>query len=271
MGVRSTLVVSLLLVPLARPALAQSARRELVQARTEYNQGQYDQAIATASAISAAGSVDEAKLVAGRSYLERFRRTGDTIDLAAARNDFRTLNPARLDDHDRVQLLVGLGESLYLDDLYGPAADVFDVALEGVGPFGPDERNRLLDWWASALDAEAQRHEASHRTEYYGRIIARMRDEQRLNPRSSTAAYWTVAADRGTGDLQRAWSDAIAFWVRAPLMDHAASLRNDLDQLVVKGIIPERAQELAPSPQDAATTAADLRAEWEVVKQKWGS
>src|SRR5690242_3044926 len=104
-------------LPLAQPAFAQAGRRALLQARTEYNDGQYDQAIATASAISAAGSVDEARLVAGRAYLERFRRTGDTIDLAAARNDFRTLNPAHLDDHDRVQLLIGLGESLYLDDL----------------------------------------------------------------------------------------------------------------------------------------------------------
>jgi hypothetical protein len=271
MPCRHVLATALLLLAAAAPAAAQPAHATLVQARTLYNEGKYDEAIAAASAISSPTLKDGARLVEGRAYLERFRHSGDTIDLSTARNDFRTLDPARLDEQERVQLLVGLGESLYLDNLYGPAADLFDVALGDIGLIGPDERNQVLDWWASALDAEAQRHEMDHRAPYYQRIVDRMREAQREDPRSTTAAYWTVAAERGLGQLDRAWSDAIAYWVRAPLMDRGDGLRTDLDQLVVLGIIPDRARELAPAPDDAATTAADLRAEWEVVKQKWGS
>lgn len=253
------------------PVAAQSTQPALVQARTLYNEGKYDDAIAAASAVSLPAMKDSARLVEGRAYLERFRHSGDTIDLSTARDNFRALDPANLDEQERVQLLVGLGESLYLDNLYGPAADLFDVALGGIGLLGPEERNQVLDWWASALDAEAQRHEVDHRAPYYQRIVDRMRDVQRADPRSTTAAYWTVAGERGLGQLDRAWSDAIAYWVRAPMMDRGPGLRTDLDQLVVQGIIPDRARELAPAPDDAATTAADLRAEWEVVKQKWGN
>jgi hypothetical protein len=266
---RPAFVACVCLLSIAGTAAAQSSTAALMQARTLYNNGKYEEAIAAAAAVSSGPGKDEAQLVAGRAYLERFRHTGDTTDLATARNDFRTLDPARLDSHDRVQLLVGLGEALYLDSLYGPSADMFAVALEEVAPFGPDERNRLLDWWASALSAEAQLHETDRRSPYYQAMVERMRQEQLADPRSSVAAYWTVAGERGLGDLDRAWSDAIASWVRAPLMDKSDQLRRDLDRLVVTAIIPERARELAPTPPDAATTAADLRAEWEVVKAKW--
>jgi hypothetical protein len=51
--------------------------------------------------------------------------------------------------------------------------------------------------------------------------------------------------------------------VRAPLaVDQGAALRGDLDALVQRGIIPERAKALAQSP-DASKT------EWETFKSKW--
>jgi hypothetical protein len=44
-------------------------------------------------------------------------------------------------------------------------------------------------------------------------------------------------------------------------------LRADLDKLVLNGIIPDRVGELPVERRAAA--ASDLRAEWELVKQRW--
>jgi hypothetical protein len=254
----------------ARPVSAGPAG-DLAQARTLYNQGQYAAAIAAAAGVPAGDEADAALLVVARSRLEQFRGTHDPADLTAARQAFQRLHPATLDAKDRLQLLVGLGESLYLDGLFGPAADLFGAALADPGPFGPGEHDRLLDWWASAIDRDAQQQSGEGREHCYRRIIEHMRDARRDDPSSGVAAYWAVAADRGAGDLQDAWNAAIAYWVRAPLMGpRASSLRADLDRLMIEGIIPDRARQLAPSPKDAPDVAADLRAEWEVVKKQWG-
>ena len=72
---------------------------------------------------------------------------------------------------------------------------------------------------------------------------------------------WPAA--RGEGDLQAAWDAAQAGWVRAPLaMMRAASLRGDLDQLVLHGLVPERARLLGQPPDT-------LRDEWEQFKEQW--
>jgi hypothetical protein len=90
-----------------------------------------------------------------------------------------------------------------------------------------------------------------------------MANELAENPASSAAAYWAAAAARGQGDLQGAWDAAQAAWVRAPLTaDHGASLRGDLDRLVERAIVPERARLLA-QPADL------LRQEWERFKERW--
>ena len=55
-----------------------------------------------------------------------------------------------------------------------------------------------------------------------------------------------VVALRGAGDPIGAWDAAIAGWVRARLAgDARASLRADLDKLVLQGIIPDRVQAAA--------------------------
>jgi len=83
------------------------------------------------------------------------------------------------------------------------------------------------------------------------------------NPGSSTAAYWAAAAARGQGNLQAAWDAVQAGWVRASLAsDHGAALRGDLDLLVQRVLIPERARILAQPPET-------LQAEWEKFKEKW--
>jgi hypothetical protein len=97
----------------------------------------------------------------------------------------------------------------------------------------------------------------------YSHIRERMEDELALHPSSSTAAYWLAAAARGQGDLQAAWDAAQAAWVRSPLAaDQGAALRADVDRLVQRAIIPDRAKSSAQSPQA-------LQQEWERFKDRW--
>ena len=74
----------------------------------------------------------------------------------------------------------------------------------------------LLDWWANAVDREAQAVVAPRRTVLLEPVIARMEDELRDDPGNATANYWLAVAARGAGDTDRAWNAVIAGWVRAP-------------------------------------------------------
>ena len=126
-----------------------------------------------------------------------------------------------------------------------------------------DSRERVLDWWAIAVDRNAWRQNEISRPDDYQRIRERMRDELTARPGSATAAYWLAAAARAQGDLQAAWDAAEAGWVRASLaVDRGAALRADLDRLMLVAIVPERARALA-QPEDA------LRLDWENFKERW--
>ena len=99
-----------------------------------------------------------------------------------------------------------------------------------------------MDWWATSVDRHAQ-VTPLHRIELYERIVNRMDAELRAHPGSTAAAYWLPAAARSMGDLDRAWTSAIAGWLRARVTGgHGAALRADLDRLVQTAIIPERAR-----------------------------
>src|SRR5205823_4453982 len=68
-------------------------------------------------------------------------------------------------------------------------------------------------------------------------------------PTSAAAVYWLSAAAHGQGDLQGAWNAAQAGWVRAALAaDRGVRLRADLERLVLRALIPERARALGQSP-----------------------
>jgi hypothetical protein len=126
-----------------------------------------------------------------------------------------------------------------------------------------DARERTLDWWATAVDRDARARSEPDAAVRYERMRARMREELAARPGSATAAYWLAAAARAQGDLQQAWDAAEAGWVRAPLaLDHGAALRSDLDRLMQRAIIPERARAIG---QPAET----LRLEWERFKERW--
>jgi hypothetical protein len=242
---------------------------DLLRARTLYNQQLYNLAIDSADlARHTPQLADAAGLIVARSLLERYRKLSDMADLEAARMELQQIKPAALTPSDQAELVIALGELLYLDDQPGAAAVEFEVALDRVDPKGPS-RERVLDWWASALDRQARMRSEDERAPLYARIVARMEEELRRDTASAVASYWLVAGARGTGDLDRAWDSAFAAWARASFTgDRRAQLRADLDQIVTQAIIPERARLQAPSGSAAQSVAA-MRAEWEALKQTW--
>jgi hypothetical protein len=262
---------SLLLVFLLMPAAAAwpAEHPSLAKARSLYNAADYDGAISAASmARSDPASGDAASLVMGRSHLERHRLRADPADLAAARELLASVRARSLSPRDCVDLLVGLGQALYLGEMFGAAAEMFDTAVTRASMLGERDRLLLLDWWANAMDKEAHRRPADRRAPIYHRVMARMEEELRQSPGSAPANYWLAAAARGAGDVERAWHAAVAGWVRAGLRpDSTATLRADLDRLVTEALIPERARSRPAREQPDAI--ATLRTEWNLTKSQW--
>jgi hypothetical protein len=242
----------------------------LTVARELYNQEQYDAAIETASAIPRdLPSGDAAALVLARAHLERYRRSTQPADLDAAREALRTIDPSKLPGRDQVEFTVGLGEWLFLDDHFGAAAEIFDGAVDQSRILGVEARDRILDWWATALDRHAQ-VSPGYRAHTYRRVADRMETELRANPGSTAAGYWLPAASRALGDVDRAWHTAVAGWLRSrEATDRGAALRADLDRLVQTAVIPERARELAGPGRDTKAAADAMLAEWNRLKQQW--
>jgi hypothetical protein len=245
-------------------ASLQGADDPLTRARLLYNQRQFQEAVSAAEqARLTPAHADLADLVAARAYLERFRESAASDDLTNARDRLRRLDPLRFPPRERVEYIVGLGEALYFDDSFGAAAAVFDSVLLSGEAMSTDARERVLDWWATAVDHEAKPRPDIDRHDIYQRIRARMRDEIATRPANGTAAYWLAASAQAQGDLQAAWDAAQAAWVRAPLAsDRGAGLRADLDRLVLRAIVPDRAKILG-QPADT------LRAQWEEFKERW--
>jgi len=242
----------------------------LAGARALYNAADYDGAIASAAAARIdAASADAASLVAARAYLERYRlRTSDPADLAAARDALGAVRAEALKPRDQIDLLVGLGQALFLADAFGAAAELFDTALSRAALLPERDRRLLLDWWASALDREAQRVPAERRAPLLARVSERMEAELRADPGNPTANYWLAVASRGVGDVERAWHAAVAAWVRAPLRpESAADLRDDIDRFVTTVLVLERARRLPAQEQPSALE--ELRAQWDALKQDW--
>jgi hypothetical protein len=204
----------------------------------------------------------------GRSRLERYRATSVPRDLEDARADLRVVDPTALDARERIELQVGLGELLYCEERFGAAAELLGPVIEQTSALAPDARVRALDWWASALDHQAQALPAPDRAAIYTRLLARMEEELKRDPGSAAAGYWIAAGARASGDLDRAWSAAMAGWVRATLArDRGLSLRSDLDKLVTEGIIPDRTAKVPA--RDRRQVSASLTRDWENFKKGW--
>jgi hypothetical protein len=240
----------------------------LVRARQLYNERQYEAAIEAArEARRRPELADAAAVVLGRAHLERYRGGSNASDLSAARESLVAVDSGRLSARDRGELVVGLGELLYFEGHYGAAAEIFGAALGGAGVADPAARESLLDWWALAIDHEAQRSADADRRRLYARLLDRVEPAAAGEAPSATAMYWVAAAAAGMGDFGRAWHAAIAAWVRAPLASGTrASLRADLERLVQQVVVPGRAAALAPAAEPSRTIAA-MQAEWNAIKE----
>jgi len=257
----------LVVAAIARPAAAEHP--SLAQARALYNAAKYAEAISAATvARSDPASADAAALVVGRSHLERHRVLADVVELTAARNALGAVRSAALSPRDRLDLLIGLGQALYLGESFGAAAELFDTALSQPVLLPDRDRLQLLDWWATAVDREAHSLPPDRRMARFAQVTDRMEIEVRVDPGNAPANYWLAVSARGAGELDRAWDAAIAGWIRAPLRPESAKgLRTDLDRLVTQALIAERAR-TRPAREQAETLSAP-RAEWDSIKTQW--
>jgi hypothetical protein len=262
-------LLALVLIGACCPTAARAAEpAALASARALYNSANYDGAITAAATVRHQPQwADAAGVVIARSHLERFRLGGDPADLTAARDTLSGVRAAALTARDQLALLIGLGQSLYLAEMFGPAAEIFDNALGRSFTLAARDRLLLLDWWATALDREASTRPADRRAAAFTRIADRMEEELRDDPGSRVANYWLAASARGAGDIERAWDAAIAAWVRASLSLDAPALRAELDRLMTTALIQERARQRPAREQTDAQNA--FRAEWETIKQEW--
>ncbi len=268
--VRSVLSASSVALVIVLGQVSVSATRaDLARARALYNQRQFDGAIeASLAAQKTPDTADAATVVLARAHLERYRERADPSDLSAARAALGTVRAASLDARDNIDFLMALGEALFFEDDYGAAAQLFESGLDGAIAQGPVAAEAMLDWWGSSVERHADTLGREQRASTFGRLRDRMASELARNPGSAAAAYWVVVGTRGAGNPAAAWDAAIAGWVRARLASgRSASLRADLDKLVLEGIIPDRVR-TAP-PDKRAQTESDLRAEWAVVKERW--
>ena len=266
---RLVIAVAILLVTMVSPAVG-AEPAALAKARMRYNEGDYDGAISAAAvARNQPASADAAALVIARSHLELYRQRLLAEDLSTARTTLQSIQATNLMPRDQVDLYIGLGQALFLAEQFGPSGEMFDTALSRAAPLSVGERRQLLDWWATALDREAQARTAERRPRAFERVLTRMEEELREEPSNPVANYWLAVAARGVGDPDRAWDVAVAAWVRSSLSPDSTteSLRADLDRLVGEALIPERARLRPASEQDVAM--ATLRAEWDLVKEQW--
>jgi len=246
-------------------------RDVLSRAKQLYNSSQYSEAIdAAQEAAKAPDLAAAAQLVMARAFLERFRRSGSEQDKSGARDALKQVRASDLSDDDRVELIIALGESLYFDGQSGAAAEQFELALAHVDRRQPMRRERLLDWWATALDRQAQGAAEPVARSLQTRIVRRMEDELHGDSGATVASYWLAAAARASGDIERAWDAAIAGWVRiSQVGPRTSGTRGELDALVTRAIIPDRARLISPASPDAA--AANMRSQWEALKRAWSS
>jgi hypothetical protein len=256
----------LLLALAAVPAVAADS---LSDAHRFYNAGQYEAAERAArEAIRSLATANRGRLVLGRVQLETYRQSANPEDLAAARDSLRQVDARALEPRDRIELTIGLGEALYFEDRFGAAAEVFESVLGSSSTLGPASHERVLDWWATALDRLAQTRPPADRGPVYDRICERMAAELASDPGSTPASYWMVAGARGRGDLEAAFNAATAAWVRAPLArDRGAALRADVERLMVQAVLPERAARVVS--KDRKQTLAGMINEWDAFKSNW--
>jgi hypothetical protein len=150
----------------------------LDRARAASNAGRYDAAIVAArQAMQSPDVANAAALVLARAHLERFRLESNRDDLTRARETLATVRPAELTPRDDVAFLMSQGLLLYLDGCsegcFSAAAELFALALARApaAALGGTERDAIFEWWAGALDRQAQFGQSAERPLIYRRIL----------------------------------------------------------------------------------------------------
>src|SRR6185312_821109 len=142
---------AVLLLVAASGLAAAHAPDQLAIARRFYNQGQFDQALEAAQLAAAnPATLSSARLIMGRSRIERYRQSPQPAELDAARGDLRGVDPKAIDGRERIELQIGLAELLYFEDRFGAAAELLDPVIDASASLAPDAHERALDWWATA-------------------------------------------------------------------------------------------------------------------------
>lgn len=265
----------LVTVALALGAMAQAKAPKagsLTKARQAYNAGQLDAAIAAAQdAMKLPAASNEAAVVLSRAYLDRYRQGSLAVDLDNGRQALRQVKPSTLAPRARTEYILAEGLSLYYegctDGCFGSAAEMFKMALNTLD--AGLERDRVFEWWAGALDRQAQFGPEAERVSVYRRLLDGADTEIAHQQESAAATYWMVAAATGAGELERAWSASIAGWIRARTWGpRGDTLRADLDRFVSQVLLPARARAIAPD-SDARPVLKTLLGQWEDVKKKY--
>ena len=233
-------VVAVLLLAIARPAVAADP---LAEARRLYNLGQYEAAERLAREAAAIPARPTPRVSCSAGFSSSAIASPPIRATSLWRGSLCAWsNATPLDAAERVELTVGLAEALYFEERYGAAAELFESVRQRSILLGTPAHERVLDWWATAIDRQAQARQPDERPAIYARVLDRMNEEIAEYPGSTAAGYWLAAAARASGDVERAWHAAMAGWVRASLADdRGVALRADLDRLVTQAIIPERA------------------------------
>ena len=256
--------------------MAQAPAQEdpLVRAHRAYNAAQYDTAIVAArEARKQPDRSNAAAVVLARALLDRFRAGSVLSDLDDARTVLAEVRPAELAPRDYVAFLMGLGLMWYHDGCdagcFNTAAEFFAQTLDRMTSPDLGDRDVVFEWWANSLDRHALYSPDADRPVAYRRILERAERERAAGTQSTSAAYWLAAASRGAGDLDRAWSAAVAGWVNARYQgERGTKLRADLDYLVEQVILPDRANAQA-ADGDARLALANMLKQWEDVKAKY--
>lgn len=259
------LLIAVIHLGFAVPGVA--APDQLAIARRLYNEGKLDAALAAAKQAAATpATASAARLVMGRIHLEQYRQSMNGADLESARTELRAVDAQALDQREKIELQVGLAALLFYEEHFGAAAELLEPLVDSSATLAPDAHERALDWWATALERQAQL--STDRVAAFVRITERMAQELRRDPSSPPANYWLAAGARSAGDLDRAMAAASAGWIRAGLIgERGAALRADLDRLVVEAIIPDKAARIPQRDRRQAVTT--LTADWEDFKKIW--
>ena len=262
-------LVALLTLTMAGPALA--SRADLARALSLYNDRQFDQAIEAASAARKSPETQDAgAVVLARAHLERYRRTGRSrgSQRRPGKPSARSGRPS-LEPRVRLEyLLAPRPGAVPRRRIRRGGHPLRQRRVFRRGSSTPRCGESFVDWWGSAVERQADVAAGALRVSLFNDLAEDMRTELGRSPESAAAVYWTAAALRGAGYSSAAWDAATSGWVRARLAgERAAMLRADLDKLVLQGVIPDRVRLLPPLERAAAES--QLRADWELIKERW--